>query len=173
MDPENRKYQVEALIEIPKGTQNKYEFDSGREVFRLDRVLYSPLHYPTDYGFIPETLAADGDALDILVLITNPTFPGCLVPAYVIGDLAMRDDQGFDTKILSVARGDPRLANIKSYSNLEPHLIKELEYFFRRYKELEEKTSRIGSWHDADHAMEVIAGSRLAWKKNTGRNDLC
>ena len=94
---------VEAVIEIPKGAQNKYEFDSARGVFRLDRVLYSPVHFPADYGFIPETLAEDGDPLDILVLVSMPTFPGCLVPARVIGALTMEDDKGVDTGCLRLS----------------------------------------------------------------------
>jgi inorganic pyrophosphatase len=164
-----KKYIVEAFIEIPKGAQNKYEFDELRGRFRLDRVLYSPVHYPADYGFIPDTLAEDGDALDILVLISNPTFPGCSVPARVVGALSMQDDKGVDTKILSVAAVDPRLVHVRSYRDLQPHLIKEVEYFFRRYKELEEKVSQIGAWAGAEQAITLIETARARWKrKNTG-----
>lgn len=162
---QEKMYTVEAFIEIPKGTQNKYEFDEEREQFRLDRVLYSPVHYPADYGFIPGTLAEDGDAMDILVLISNPTFPGCMVPARVVGTLSMQDDKGVDTKILSVAAVDPRLVQIRTYHDLQPHLIKEIEYFFRRYKELEEKDSVIGDWTGPDHAMTLIEAAQARWKK--------
>ena len=99
---------VDALIEIPRGSRNKYEYDHARGRIRLDRVLYSSVHYPTDYGLIPETLSADGDELDILVMVEEPTFPGCLVVARPIGVLVMRDEKGGDEKILAVPAVDPR-----------------------------------------------------------------
>src|SRR5579884_482885 len=103
---------VNAVVEIPQGSTNKYEFDHRLGVFRLDRTLYSPLFYPFDYGWVCDTLADDGDPLDILVIGSQPTFAGCLIPARPLGILMMRDDKGPDEKILSVASVDPRFANI-------------------------------------------------------------
>lgn len=151
---------VEAFIEIPKGSQNKYEYDKDRGVFRLDRVLYSPVHYPADYGFIAGTLAEDGDPLDILVLISVPTFPGCVVPARVIGALSMEDDKGTDTKILAVADCDPRYRSIARLEDLAPHTIREIEYFFTIYKDLEGKKTTTAGWRSTEWAIEEIERAR-------------
>lgn len=156
---------VEAFVEIPKGTQNKYEYDPERGIFRLDRVLYSPLHYPADYGFVPETLAEDGDPLDILVLLSVPTFPGCLVPARIIGALTMEDDKGIDTKLLSVATVDPRYDRVREPGHLSPHTIREMEYFFGIYKDLEGKKSAVTGWRDRRFAGETLARARKAWEE--------
>ena len=161
-----KKYIVEAFIEIPKGAQNKYEFDELRGRFRLDRVLYSPVHYPADYGFIPDTLAEDGDALDILVLISNPTFPGCSVPARVVGALSMQDDKGVDTKILSVAAVDPRLVHVRSYRDLQPHLIKEVEYFFADIKSWKRRSLRLSL---GGGTTVLIETARARWKREKHR----
>ncbi len=99
---------VLAFIEIPRGSRNKYEYDESTGKFLLDRVLYSSVHYPTDYGFVTETLAEDGDSLDVLVLVQEPTFPGCLIPARPLGGLDMHDEKGSDFKVLAVPVGDPR-----------------------------------------------------------------
>jgi inorganic pyrophosphatase len=109
---------VNVIVEIPKGTRNKIEYDPTDRVFRLDRVLYSPVYYPGDYGFIPGTLSKDGDALDVLVLVTDPTFTGCVLQARPIGVLEMRDEKGFDEKILAVPAHDPRFDEISDLSNL-------------------------------------------------------
>lgn len=156
----NSPYLVKACIEIPKGSSNKYEFDESTKQFRLDRVLYSPLHYPADYGFIPNTLAEDGDPMDILVMISAPTFPGCTVPARVIGGLLMADDKGEDQKILSVAAVDPRYDGIENLNDLSPHILREIEYFFSIYKELEGKESVVYGWVDREKAMELMAIAR-------------
>ena len=148
---------VNALIEIPKGSRNKYEYDERTGKLLLDRVLYSSVHYPTDYGFIPETRAPDGDPLDILVVIHEPTFPGCIVPARPIGGLDMLDEKGSDFKILAVPTGDPRFDTTRELRDLEPHWLKEIETFFATYKLLEPKDTEILGWHDADHAWAVIA----------------
>ena len=107
-----------AFIEIPRGSRNKYEYDEGTGRFLLDRVLYSSVHYPTDYGFIPETLAEDGDSLDVLVLVQEPTFPGCLIPARPLGGLDMHDEKGSDFKVLAVPVGDPRYAHVRTLADL-------------------------------------------------------
>src|SRR5579883_3597824 len=118
---------VEAVIEIPSGSRNKYEYDHQRGIFRLDRVLYSSVHYPTDYGFIPDTLADDGDPLDALVIVQEPTFPGCLIPARPIGMLDMYDDKGEDEKVLAVPLGDPRFDGVTTLDDVSPHLLLEIE----------------------------------------------
>jgi len=163
---------VEAIIEIPKGTQNKYEYDHDTGFFRLDRVLYSPMHYPADYGYIRETLAEDGDPLDILVLLSAATFPGCLVPARVIGALTMEDECGADTKLLAVATVDPRYDMVQELRHLSPHSIREMEYFFTIYKDLEGKKSTVSGWRDREFAGEILSTARKAWadKKRDGRS---
>ncbi|HEX2953957.1 MAG TPA: inorganic diphosphatase [Bacillota bacterium] len=161
------EYIVEAFIEIPKGTVNKYEYDEERGAFRLDRVLYSPVHYPADYGFVPDTLAEDGDPLDILVLISAPTFPGCRVPARIIGGLAMSDDKGMDQKLLSVASVDPRFDGIGQLSDLPAHMLREIEYFFSIYKELEGKTSLVSGWMERAEAMEVLEAAYRKRQRGT------
>ena len=152
-------YLVEAFIEIPQGNVNKYEYDADSGRFRLDRVLYSPVHYPADYGFIPGTIAADGDPLDILVMISAPTFPGCLVPARIVGCLSMTDDKGEDQKILSVAAVDPRYDKVKQLEHLSPHTLREIEYFFSIYKDLEGKESLVSGWVNREEALSILHSS--------------
>lgn len=154
---------VEAIIEIPKGTQNKYEYDRAAGCFRLDRVLYSPMHYPADYGYIRETLAEDGDPLDVLVLLSAATFPGCLVPARVIGALTMEDERCADIKLLAVATVDPRYDKVQELRHLSPHTIREIEYFFSIYKELEGKKPSVNGWRDRQFAAEILSSARKAW----------
>ena len=155
---------VDAFIEIPKFSYNKYEYDPERGVFRLDRPLYSPVHYPGDYGFIPETLAEDGDPLDILVIADHPTFPGCLVPARVIGALVMRDEKGQDLKILSVVDNDPRTREIQDLGDVPEHIRREIEYFFAIYKDLEGKPTAVAGWRDRAYAEQEIELSRRAYR---------
>lgn len=155
---------VEALIEIPAGSQNKYEFDKERGVLRLDRVLYSPVHYPTDYGYIPETLEEDGDPIDILVMVTNPTVPGCIIDARVVGVLAMEDDKGVDNKLLGVPVKDPRFDGYRDLSDVPPHVLREIEHFFQTYKDLEGKTTTIRGWKDAEEAARALDRARAAYE---------
>lgn len=155
---------VDAFIEIPAGSQNKYEFDKEQGVFRLDRVLFSPMHYPADYGYIPETLEQDGDPVDIMVLITNPTFPGCMIDARVVGVLSMEDDKGIDMKLLAVADKDPRYQQIQTIEDVAPHIRREIEYFFAVYKDLEGKKTTIHGWQGIDYAAEVIKRARAAYR---------
>lgn len=147
---------VEAFIEIPTGSQNKYEYDKERGVFKLDRVLYSPMHYPTDYGYIENTLALDGDPLDILVYTILPTFPGCVIEARVIGMLNMTDDKGKDEKILAVPTQNPRLADINSVEDMPQHVLKEIAHFFEVYKHLENKETVIENWEGPEKAASLI-----------------
>ena len=153
------------VVEIPAGSQNKYEFDHARGRFVLDRVLYSSVHYPGDYGFLEGTLAEDGDPLDVLVIISEPTFPGCIVRARLIGALDMTDDKGHDVKILAVAHDDPRLDQMHSLGDLSPHRLREIEHFFDIYKELEEREVKVRGWLNAEDAWEVVDQSREAGQR--------
>ncbi len=147
-------------MEIPAGSRNKYEFDKDRGVFVLDRVLYSSVHYPMDYGYIVGTLAEDGDALDALVVVNEPTFPGCHITARPIGVLDMKDEKGPDQKVLVVPLGDPRFHSIRDISDLDPHWLREIENFFQTYKALEDKWTEVVGWEDAEAAHRVIGASR-------------
>ena len=158
---------LEVTVEIPSGSRNKYEFDHVRHRFVLDRVLYSSVHYPCDYGFVEGTLADDGDPLDVLVIISEPTFPGCVVRARPLGVLDMTDDKGHDYKILAVARDDPRWDEVHTLEDLSPHWQREIENFFDIYKELEGRSTEIRGWLGTDAAWEIVdraveAGQRAA-----------
>ena len=158
---------VETLIEIPMGSRNKYEYDEKRKRIRLDRVLFSSVHYPADYGFIPETLAPDGDPLDVLVLAEEPVFPGCLVDARPIGVMRMRDMGEDDYKIVAVEHSDPRLSTIHELEDLRPHLLKEIENFFNTYKDLEGKETEIVGWEGRAEALRLIAACRTAYREKS------
>ncbi|WP_263356724.1 inorganic diphosphatase [Acidicapsa ligni] len=147
---------VTVVIEIPRDSTNKYEYDKKRHVFKLDRTLFSPVHYPADYGFIPQTLAEDGDPLDILVLGEHPTFPGCVYDALPIGLFRMIDQGVPDEKILAYATGNPRFHGTKEYSEVQPHILKEMEHFFSIYKVLEGKQTSVQGWSDAAEAQRMI-----------------
>ncbi|MGA8944237.1 MAG: inorganic diphosphatase [Thermoactinomyces sp.] len=157
---------VDAFIEIPTGSQNKYEYDKESGVFRLDRVLYSPMHYPTDYGYLENTLAEDGDPLDILVLTTFPTFPGCVIKSRVIGVLLMSDDKGQDEKLLAVPADDPRFDQVNSLEDVPPHKLKEIEHFFQVYKDLENKETHIMGWKNADFASNLYEECKKRYQEN-------
>ena len=160
----HRKY-VEVFVEIPEGSRNKYEYDKARGLFVLDRVLYSSVHYPTDYGFIPDTLADDGDPLDALVIVHEPTFPGCIIPARPIGLLDMYDDKGEDEKVLAVPLGDPRYERVYTLNDISPHLQREIENFFLTYKTLEGRVSQVRGWCDVTTAWETIERYREAFAR--------
>ena len=148
---------VEALVEIPRGSRNKYEFDHATGAMRLDRVLYSSVHYPTDYGFVPGTMADDGDPLDVLIIVEEPTFPGCRVRIRPIGILVMRDEKGIDEKLLAVPLADPRFSGIQDISELQKHWLTEIENFFDTYKMLEDKETQVEGWKGADEARAILA----------------
>lgn len=160
---------IEAMIEIPSGSRNKYEYDHERGIFRLDRVLYSSVHYPTDYGFIPETLADDGDPLDILVVMEEPTFPGCYVRARPIGTLVMSDEKGMDEKILALPMDDPRFEGIMELDDLHPHWLREIENFFATYKTLQNKVVTINGWETRKVAWEIIRRTQLQYQQQEDR----
>jgi inorganic pyrophosphatase len=147
---------IDVTIEIPQGSRNKYEYDHATGQIRLDRVLHSSVHYPADYGFLRNSLSQDGDPLDVLVIVLDPTFPGCVVPARPIGVLRMRDDKGDDEKILAVPSGDPRFDDVSDLPDLHGHWLKEIEHFFATYKLLEEKDTELYGWEGADEARRVI-----------------
>jgi inorganic pyrophosphatase len=147
---------VQAVVEIPKGSSNKYEFSPGLGVFMLDRVLYSPLFYPCDYGWIPGTLALDGDPVDILIMLTHPTFPGCVVPARPVGALQMEDEQGPDMKILAACGGDPRFDEIHQLEDVPAPVCREIVHFFQSYKQLEGKPVEVLGWEGREAAYGYI-----------------
>jgi len=157
--------EVNAVIEIPRGQTNKYEYDKKLHVFRLDRNLYSPVHYPGDYGFIPSTLSLDGDPLDVLVLVDAPSFPGCLMTVRPIGMLEMVDQGKEDEKILAVGTNNPIFDDMHDYSKLYPHLLLEIEHFFSMYKELEAKTTKIVGWQDAAKARATVSECQERYAK--------
>lgn len=160
---------VNAIIEVPGGQANKYEYDQTLQVFRLDRPLFASVHYPGDYGFIPSTRSSDGDALDILVLLQDPTFAGCLVEARPIGLLQMLDQQVPDQKILAVADSSPVHKSIRNHTDLDRHVLREIEHFFSVYKELEGKHTEVRGSQDAAHAHQVIlAGHKSFTPKKHG-----
>jgi inorganic pyrophosphatase len=156
---------VTVMVEIPKGSRNKYEYDEKLKRLKFDRMLFSPVHYPTDYGFIPETLALDGDALDVLVLVWEPTFPGCFIDVKPVGLFKMRDDKGTDDKILAVPVSDPHWNYIEDLPAVPPHLLREIQHFFSIYKELEDKKVEVEGWEGRDTALMVIKEARERYEK--------
>jgi inorganic pyrophosphatase len=155
---------VNAVIEIPRGSRNKIEYDPELGIFKLDRVLFSAVHYPVAYGFIPGTLGGDGDPLDVLVFCDQPLETGIMVRVYPIGGLEMHDDKGHDLKIVGVAYDDPMVNHVKEVSELQDHRRLEIEYFFDTYKDLERKEVHVGHWFDAKEARELIEQGVSAFK---------
>jgi inorganic pyrophosphatase len=151
--------EINVVVEIPEGSRNKYEYDKTLDIFRLDRVLHSSIHYPGDYGFAPQTLALDGDPLDVLVLAIQPTFTGCLVAARPIGLLQMIDEDKQDDKILAVPVGEPAFDEIHNYSQIFAHTLRKISHFFETYKALEGKHTRVVGWRDTTDARRVVAES--------------
>lgn len=147
---------LNVLVEIAGGSKNKYEFDKDLNAFILDRVLFSSVKYPYDYGFVPNTLADDGDPLDGMVLMDEPTFPGCVIAARPIGMLEMIDGGDRDEKILCVPAEDPRYANVKSLEDVASHRLDEIAEFFRSYKNLEKKVTEILGWQNVDKVAALV-----------------
>ena len=151
---------VDVLVEIPRGSRNKYEWDHEAGRFRLDRHLFSATVYPADYGFIPGALGEDGDELDALVLLEEPSFPGCLVRSRPVGLVHMADEKGRDTKILCVLADDPRWTQIQDLGDIPEHLRREIHHFFTIYKDLEPgKGSEVGEWGDRAEALAEISAA--------------
>lgn len=147
---------VDVTIEIPQGSQNKYEADHETGRIKLDRVLHSPFHYPVEYGFVENTLSEDGDPIDVMVLTSFPTFPGCVIRGRIVGLLEMTDDKGIDNKILAVAVDDPRFSHIEDLNSVNQHTLKEIAHFFSTYKQLEGKAVTIGGWLSKEHGERVL-----------------
>jgi inorganic pyrophosphatase len=156
----------DVLIEIPKGSRNKYEFDFDLQKIRFDRMLFSSMMYPGDYGFVPETLALDKDPLDVLVLGHRPTYPMTVVEVRPIGVFHMTDEKGPDEKIICVPVSDPIWNNKKDIRDLNPHRLKEIEHFFQVYKDLEEKKVDVGGWGDAIEACEIYETSLKRYEES-------
>lgn len=165
----NKNNTVPVMIEIPKGSRNKYEYDKEKKIIKFDRMLFSSVHYPSDYGFILNTLGRDGDPLDALVLVWESTFPGCLIEAKPIGLFKMTDEKGPDEKILCVPIKDPFWNYINELSDVPPHLLKEIENFFKIYKELEKKKTGIEGWRDRISALQIIKESQERFRRSPKR----
>lgn len=150
---ENLSFDV--LIEIPKGSRNKYEYDFQLHKIRYDRMIFSSMMYPADYGFIPESLALDSDPLDVLVLVSEPTFPGCVMKVKPIGVFHMADEKGPDEKIICVPISDPVWNRLNNLDDVNPHLINEIEHFFQVYKDLEKKKVAVNGWGNLDEAIKI------------------
>jgi inorganic pyrophosphatase len=162
---------INAIIEIPSGSRNKYEYSAEYNCFKLDRVLASPMHYPTAYGFVPSTLFTDGDPLDILVLLDEPTFTGCLIEVRPIGVMRMIDGGQQDDKIIAVALGDLRHAHYTELDHLRPHARVEIEYFYSVYKDLEGKQTYVQGWEGVDYARRLIEESMERFRVSRGVAD--
>jgi inorganic pyrophosphatase len=150
---------VNTIVEIPKGRRSKFEIDKKTGLIRLDRYLYSSSHYPGDYGFIPQTLAEDGDPLDILVMVNEPTFSGCLIEARVVGLFRMRDRGVNDFKILGVPNKDPLFEEYRNLRDAPSHFLREVEHFFATYKQLEGVTIETMGWATAQDAIAEVKAS--------------
>jgi inorganic pyrophosphatase len=155
---------VEVVVEIPRGSRNKYEFDEATGAIRLDRVLSAAVFYPQEYGFVDGTRAGDGDHTDAIVLIDEATFPGCRITARPIGVLLMHDEKGPDEKILCVAVGDPHYSHVHVLADVSSQKLREVEHFFATYKLLEDKTVDVDGWADVERARELLTEDRLRYE---------
>jgi inorganic pyrophosphatase len=154
--------EVDVMVEIPKGSRNKYEYDPRLDRIRLDRTLFTATGYPSDYGFVPDTLAEDGDPIDALVLLDEPTFPGCLVRVRVIAVYWMRDEEGPDAKLLCVPAHDPRHTHLQDLGDVPMHQISEIWHFFTIYKALEPgKSSESRGWENRKDAVRALEEAQL------------
>ena len=148
------------MVEIPKGSRNKYEWDAKLGAITFDRFLFSSVVYPLDYGMIPDTLAEDGDPLDAMVAVSEPTFPGCVIPVKPIALFKMSDDKGIDDKIICVPLQDPNWNHADRLEDLPAQLRDEISHFFSVYKTLEDKTVEVDGWYSREDAMGVIEAAR-------------
>lgn len=161
---------VNAIIEIPVGTKNKYEVDKENGRVKLDRVLYSAMTYPAEYGYIEDTLAGDGDPLDILVISSEPSFPGCIVPARVIGYLEMYDNGKEDMKMISVVDVDPRYKEIEKLEDLSSFTLQEIKNFFENYKVLQNMEVIVKDYHGKEEALQEIEKCKRSYLENKKTN---
>ena len=151
---------LKCLVEIPKGSRNKYEYDHDEDRIKLDRFLFSSMVYPTDYGFIPETLGLDGDPLDAMVCVSEPTFPGCMIDVKPIALFRMEDDKGIDDKVLCVPLHDPSWNTLEELDDISDQLRDEIAHFFSVYKDLEQKKVKVDGWYSREDAIEEIQAAR-------------
>lgn len=151
---------VRVFIEIPGGSRNKYELDKDTNQIVLDRMLFTSMRYPADYGFIDNTLAGDGDPLDALVLVGEPTFPGCNVDARVVGVFHMTDEKGPDEKLICVSKNDPTFLHVHNLDDLRPSLLDEISHFFQVYKDLEAGKTEVNGFGDVEQALAALKDSR-------------
>ena len=159
----NKEDVVNAIIEIPYRSRNKYEIEKTTGRMRLDRVLYSAMGYPAEYGFIEDTYSPDGDALDILVLATESTYPGCVVPARAIGYLKMIDKGALDYKVIAVTDCDPRYESINKLEDVEEFTLKEIKNFFENYKKLEGYEVKVEDYYGKEDALKIIEECKKAY----------
>ncbi|MFZ2500277.1 MAG: inorganic diphosphatase [Methanosarcina sp.] len=165
--------QVESvIIEIQKGSRNKYEYDKEKKVIKFDRMLFSSMVYPSDYGFFPNTLALDGDPLDAMVLTWEPTFPGCVMDVHIVALFDMEDDKGRDQKILCVPETDPLWNHIETIDQVPPHLFKEITHFFQTYKNLEDKCVRVIGWKGLEEALTVLQEAKSRYSRQLNLDTL-
>jgi len=156
---------MNVIIEIPKFSKNKYEIDKETGLIALDRVMHTAQDYPFDYGFVPQTLWDDGDALDVLVLTTYPLVPGILVPTRPVGIMNMIDDGDSDAKLIGVPKKDPRWDHVKDLANINPHTLKEIEHFFATYKKVQDKEVETQGFEDAKAAKAAFERSVELYKE--------
>jgi inorganic pyrophosphatase len=163
------QYELTCVVEIPKGSRNKYEYDPELGAIRLDRFISASVVYPTDYGYVPETLAGDGDALDVLVCVSEPTFPGCVVVTRAVGVFKMADEKGPDDHVVCVPCDDPGWKSVEDIADLPDLLRAEIGHFFDVYKDLDEgRWSEVGGWGGRDEALETIEKARQAFREKNG-----
>lgn len=153
------------VVEVPKNSSNKYEYDPDLRLFKLDRPLYSPMHFPGDYGFIPGTLSEDDEPIDVLALVEEPSFPGCVYRVRPVAMMDVIEESKHDRKILAVPERSPRHEEIRGLEDVAPHILTEIEHFLKIYKELESKPSQIEGWRDARAAHTAIEESRGRYTK--------
>jgi len=161
-------HELTVIIEIPKGSRNKYEFDHELGGIKLDRFLFSSVVYPTDYGFIPDTLSLDGDPLDVMVCVSEPTFPGCQITVKPIALFRMEDDKGIDDKVLCVPVSDPAWNKLDRLEDLSDQLRDEIAHFFSIYKDLEQKAVKVDGWYPREDALKEIEESRKRFAEGGG-----
>ena len=159
---------LDCFVEIPMGSRNKYEWDHDKQTLKLDRFLFASVVYPTDYGFIPDTLGEDGDPLDIMVCVSHPTFPGCMIEVKPIALFRMKDDEGVDDKVLAVPLSDPGWNPMEELEDLPNQLRKEISHFFSIYKDLEQKEVNVDGWYSREDAWREIEAARERYADNGG-----
>jgi inorganic pyrophosphatase len=156
---------LHCLVEIPKGSRNKYEFDPELGAIKLDRFLFSSVVFPTDYGFIQQTVGEDGDPLDAMVCVSEPTFPGCVIPVEAVAVFRMTDDKGRDDKVLCVPHEDPNWSFMRELDDLPDPMRGEIEHFFSLYKEREGKEVAVDGWYGRDRALEIVEAAQSRWRE--------